>query len=590
MLDPLIGQTIDGRFEVRARLGQGGMGTVYRAWQRSVDREVAVKLMDPMFSADPTAVRRFEREAQLASKLSQPNTVSVIDFGKHSDGRLFIVMELIRGRTLHKIVSTEGAFSIDRAARITIQICDALDAAHRLGIIHRDLKLDNVMVLDDPPGRDLVKVLDFGLAKQVGELDPRATGSGIVVGTPRYIAPEVAVGGEMSPAADMYAVGVMLGELTIGKPLWHGDSLSDLLAQKMKPGDVLANVPVAVNALVRELISSKAHERPSAAAVRERLSLLASGMHPRVVIQPSEVAETRRVSAPTLDNRPVRRTRRYGTVGLVFAGLVLAALIVIGIVLPSSKATDKHDEPTPVGSAVPIGATEVSLIVVTNPQGAVVTVAGGEDIVRGQTKAHGERGSEREVTATWPEGGTQAATITFDYSRVVMMHRRGNPQFVHITDDPKRTDTMMILTGMTPAALAFNGRRIGTAPGVFAFAQSTTPLRIDANINGQVIELVYVPDRDRKIDLKTRSPAYVVTTCASCPNPDNAPTSHRFQIASSGADAEIEIGGAAIGKTPLEFDVADSGSAFPITAKLRGALIRFDVMPNGDHTFLVADE
>ncbi|HEY0250949.1 MAG TPA: serine/threonine-protein kinase, partial [Kofleriaceae bacterium] len=305
MLDPLIGQTIDGRFEVRARLGQGGMGTVYRAWQRSVDREVAVKLMDPAFSRDPTAVRRFEREAQLASKLSQPNTVSVIDFGKHADGRLFIVMELIRGRTLHRIVSTEGKLALDRAARVTIQICDALDAAHRLGIIHRDLKLDNVMVLDDPPGRDLVKVLDFGLAKQVGELDPRATGSGIVVGTPRYIAPEVAVGGDMSPAADMYAVGVMLAELTIGKPLWRGDSLSDLLTQKLAPNDVVAGVPPPVHALVCELISSRPHERPSAAAVRERLSLLGSGAQPRLVVTPPVLAQTLpRRSEPTLAVRP----------------------------------------------------------------------------------------------------------------------------------------------------------------------------------------------------------------------------------------------------------------------------------------------
>src|SRR5664279_212580 len=122
-MDPLIGQTIDGRFEVRARLGQGGMGTVYRAYQRSVDREVAIKLMDPTFSKDPVAVRRFEREAQLASKLSQPNTVSVFDFGTASDGRLFIAMELIRGRTLHRIVQTEGAFEVDRAARVAVQIC-----------------------------------------------------------------------------------------------------------------------------------------------------------------------------------------------------------------------------------------------------------------------------------------------------------------------------------------------------------------------------------------------------------------------------------------------------------------------------------
>ena len=102
--DDLIGQVIDGRYEVRAKLGQGGMGAVYRAWQKSVEREVAIKLMHRGFSSDPMAVHRFEREARLASRLSQPNTVSVFDFGRTADGRLFLAMELIRGRTLHRIL------------------------------------------------------------------------------------------------------------------------------------------------------------------------------------------------------------------------------------------------------------------------------------------------------------------------------------------------------------------------------------------------------------------------------------------------------------------------------------------------------
>ena len=150
-------------------------------------------------------------------------------------------------------LEAEGTFDVERAARIAIQICDALDAAHRLGIVHRDLKLDNVMVLDDPPGRDLVKVLDFGLAKQVGELDPRATGTGIVVGTPRYIAPEVAVGGDMSPAADVYAVGVILAELVLGRPLWESNNLSELLVHKIAPRAAVVHVPGPLHALVVEI-------------------------------------------------------------------------------------------------------------------------------------------------------------------------------------------------------------------------------------------------------------------------------------------------------------------------------------------------
>jgi len=231
--DELIGQVIDGRFEIRAKLGQGGMGAVYRAHQKSVDREVAIKLIHRAFSSDPMAAHRFEREARLASKLSQPNTVSVLDFGTTPDGRLFLAMELIRGRTLHKILVANGPFSIEKVVRVGTQICDALEAAHGLGIVHRDLKLENVIVLDEPPGRDLVKVLDFGLAKYEG--DVRGTAAGIAVGTPRYMAPETSTTGVAVAASDLYAVGVIIAELACGHSPWQGNSVGELLSYKLAP-------------------------------------------------------------------------------------------------------------------------------------------------------------------------------------------------------------------------------------------------------------------------------------------------------------------------------------------------------------------
>src|SRR5687768_4159543 len=129
--DPAIGSVICDRFEIRSKIGQGGMGAVYLAWQRSVKREVAIKLIDGT-SPDDDQVRRFEREARLASQLAQPNTVSIFDFGQSDDGRFFIAMELIRGRTLLKVMVAEGVFTVDRAVRVGSQICDALEAAHGL--------------------------------------------------------------------------------------------------------------------------------------------------------------------------------------------------------------------------------------------------------------------------------------------------------------------------------------------------------------------------------------------------------------------------------------------------------------------------
>jgi serine/threonine-protein kinase len=270
--DELIGAVIDDRFEIRDQLGKGGMGTVYRAWQRSVGREVAVKLMDRNYSSEPMSVRRFLREARLASQLSQPNTVSVFDFGQAADGRLFIAMELCRGRTLHAVLTAEVRFSLERAVRVGTQICDALEAAHALGIVHRDLKLENVMVLDHPPGRDLVKVLDFGLAKNMREPGSRATESGIVVGTPRYMAPEAAMTGKSGPPADLYALGVILGELASGKAMWEGDSLPHLVAQKLDPTPAVALVPEPMRSIVAALIDPEPERRPTAPEARALLA------------------------------------------------------------------------------------------------------------------------------------------------------------------------------------------------------------------------------------------------------------------------------------------------------------------------------
>jgi len=301
-VDPLIGQVVDGRFEIRDRVGKGGMGTVYRAWQRSIGREVAVKLIDGHQAGDPMAVRRFMREARLASQLSQPNTVSVLDFGQASDGRLFIAMELVRGRTLAAVLEGDGVFSTARVARVGIQICDALDAAHRLEILHRDLKPPNIIVLDDPPGRDLVKVLDFGLAKSLRDEESHSTETGFVVGTPHYMAPEVIAGLKPSRASDLYSVGVILAELATCQDVWKAESTGQLVAQKERgcPPDLPVSGPL--RPLLDELLSPDPEQRPeSAAHVRERLLALAD------VVDSITATVT-----PLAPNRPSPRPQKVG--------------------------------------------------------------------------------------------------------------------------------------------------------------------------------------------------------------------------------------------------------------------------------------
>ncbi len=276
--DALIGKDILGRFVLKERIGAGGMGTVYRAWQHSVGREVAVKVIDPRHGSDLVAAKRFLREVKLASRLSQPNVVTVMDFGQTDDGLLFLVMELLRGRTLARVLREDGAFPVDRMVRVGIQLCDALDAAHRLSIVHRDLKPGNVMILDEPRGRDFVKVLDFGLAKSLGHEDgSTVTHSGMVFGTPRYMPPEAVLGGDIDARSDLYSLGVILHELLSGRAAFEAHSVSAVLSRQLEgqPPPLPAHVPPVVENVIKRLLEKEPGDRfRSAADAREMLLAL----------------------------------------------------------------------------------------------------------------------------------------------------------------------------------------------------------------------------------------------------------------------------------------------------------------------------
>ena len=300
--DTLVGTVVDGRFEIRDKLGQGGMGAVYRAWQRSTEREIAIKLIAKGQTGD-MAVERFLREAKLASQLSHPNTISVYDFGALADGRLFIAMELLRGQTLGRILKTEGALAFDRIIRIAIQICDALAAAHALKIVHRDLKPDNVMLIDNTA--DLVKVLDFGLAKRLDVKNVKGTAAGLVVGTPRYIPPEAMMTGVSYPEGDVYALGVMIGEMALGRPLWPSSQLVELAKLQMKPAEYIRDIPEPLHGIVASLLDPTAGMRPTATQLRGQLVAMQSGVMPKY--RPSQPPSVMDSAPPTVPATPVAK-------------------------------------------------------------------------------------------------------------------------------------------------------------------------------------------------------------------------------------------------------------------------------------------
>ncbi|HEX4460211.1 MAG TPA: serine/threonine-protein kinase, partial [Polyangia bacterium] len=193
--DPLLGRVLGGRYRLLERLGQGGMGTVYRATHTLMEKPVAVKILRPEMATDAEAIARFHREARSASRLDHDHCIRVTDFGQSDDGHLFLVMELLDGVSLSH-VTRRGPVPPGRAAAVGVAVAEALAHAHEQGLIHRDLKPDNVFLARRAKGREIVKVLDFGLAKLASDsaLGPSITRDGTVFGTPEYMAPEQAEG------------------------------------------------------------------------------------------------------------------------------------------------------------------------------------------------------------------------------------------------------------------------------------------------------------------------------------------------------------------------------------------------------------
>jgi len=212
----------------------GGMGRVYKAVQEPLDRLVAVKVLRPTYSTakDPDFKRRFSLEASMTSKLRHPNTVTVFDYGQTTDGVYYMAMEYLEGYTLHRAIRQVGHLPEERTAHIARQICRSLREAHSLGVVHRDLKPANVYLLEHGDEPDFVKVLDFGLVKDVKSVDAEElTQAGLFMGSPKYMAPEQIQGGDVDARTDIYALGVMMYEMITGKvPFDNAKSIEILMS------------------------------------------------------------------------------------------------------------------------------------------------------------------------------------------------------------------------------------------------------------------------------------------------------------------------------------------------------------------------
>jgi serine/threonine protein kinase len=288
--DPYIGQTVKDTYFIQRRVGGGGMGDVYKAVHMTLDKPVALKLLKKSLLADPALVERFYREARSASKLQHPNVINVTDFGQTEDGTLFMVMEYLAGKDLARVIAEERPLSERRIVHLGAQVLAALAEAHAAGILHRDMKPENVMIESRRDEPDSVKVLDFGIAKiQRAEGDddtgqPALTKAGLVCGTPGYMSPEQWGGAALDARSDLYAVGVLLYAMLTGKLPIEASTPMELVRKQLteppqppsarRPGGVVSE---DLERLVMRALSPDPASRP-ASAEEMRSELLACAL------------------------------------------------------------------------------------------------------------------------------------------------------------------------------------------------------------------------------------------------------------------------------------------------------------------------
>ena len=261
--DPYLGKVIDGRYEILERIGEGGMGVVYKARQVPINRVVAVKMLNQDMAQDPNWVRRFENEARACSQLQHPNTIRMFDFGQTQEGRLFMTMEFLDGKSLREAIATEAPMPPQRVLNIISQCCASLAEAHAAGIIHRDIKPDNVFLLTMGGAPDFVKLLDFSVAKLLQENDGMRTQAGIVFGTPQYMSPEQGRGMVLDARSDLYALGILAYEmLSQYVPFHHDNPMMVLQMHVQHPVPTLPpTVPAPVQALVNKALAKEPNAR-----------------------------------------------------------------------------------------------------------------------------------------------------------------------------------------------------------------------------------------------------------------------------------------------------------------------------------------
>jgi serine/threonine-protein kinase len=365
--DPLIGTTIGGKYIVELKLGEGGMGIVYKGRHKVIGKRIAIKLLHSDVLRDPEVVERFKVEAQAAGAIGNEHIIEITDFDQLENGQTFFVMEYLDGKPLSKLFSDITRVPVERLAKIGKHIALGLDAAHEAGIIHRDLKPDNIYLCKRSGGEtDFVKILDFGIAK-VGQSGNKLTKAGAVFGTPHYMSPEQASGQVVDARTDIYALGVILYEGAVGRVPFDADNFMGILTQHIYKAPVPPralpecppDLPAGMELIIMRCLRKKPEERyTSMAALAEDLDRLMRGEVPRAAsdmmalsagYQSLAQSATDAYMAKPIAGQPPMSPRRslpvvFG-VSIVVAAAAVLAVVFVGM-RSSSSAQSTDNKPT----------------------------------------------------------------------------------------------------------------------------------------------------------------------------------------------------------------------------------------------------
>ncbi|MBN2575774.1 MAG: serine/threonine protein kinase [Deltaproteobacteria bacterium] len=391
-VDPLIEQVVADRYRIVRKLGEGGMGSVYLAEHVVIEKKFALKVLAPELARRADLVARFLQEARSASRIGHENVIDISDFGQSPDGLVYIAMEYLDGKDLGEIVRSQGAMSWRDARDIVLQICRALRAAHDKGIVHRDMKPENIFLIQREGQPHFVKILDFGIAKVMG-LDPngpRLTRTGMIFGTPEYMAPEQAEGKDTDHRADIYAVGCILYHLLTGQTPFVAESFMTMLTKHLMEDPVPPSVrrpdlvfTPEMDALVLKALEKDRDKRwQSMAELMEAVAVCPEppegapkplsgqtvamgGAHAaaalRVLRSRAEGPETERVSRRAVDSAlssaemvaELRRASGRKTLVFVVVGVLLGVGVAIWLALSLGKKAPAPPAPGPAAATPP---------------------------------------------------------------------------------------------------------------------------------------------------------------------------------------------------------------------------------------------